>query len=78
MPREKGEIATQSVRTIGPRVIGPGGEELIVAPKVMLHPSLVGRLGKRCTTILDEKADRRQEGEYLPANVKADTLPIFA
>ncbi len=71
-------LIPQSVRAIGPRIIGPGGEELMVAPKVLLHPSLVGRLGKRCTTILDEKTDRRQEDEYRPANVKADTLPVFA
>jgi uncharacterized protein (DUF2235 family) len=74
---EKFMLIPERARAIGPRVIGPGGEELTVAPKVMLHPCLVSRLGQRCTTILDEKADRRQEGDYLPANVKEDTLPIF-
>src|SRR5262245_16949625 len=71
------KLIPEGVRAIGPKTIGPTGQELIVAPKVMLHPSLVRRLGKRCTTILDEKADRRQEGEYRPGNVKADTLPAF-
>jgi len=70
-------LIPESVRTIGPKAVGPGGEELTVTPKVMLHPSLVSRLGRRCTTILDEKTNRRQDGDYLPANVKADTLPIF-
>ncbi|HEX7788362.1 MAG TPA: DUF2235 domain-containing protein [Methylomirabilota bacterium] len=72
------KLIPEGVRTIGPTVIGPGGEPLPVAPKVLLHPSLVSRLGRRCTTILDEKANRRQDGEYRPANVKADTLPVFA
>ena len=49
-----------------------------MATKVMLHPSLVGRLGKHCTTILDEAPDRRAQGEYRPDNVKADTLQVFA
>jgi hypothetical protein len=44
----------------------------------MLHPCLVSRIGKRCTTILDEKGDRRREDDYAPTNVKADTLPVFA
>lgn len=39
--------------------------------------SLVSRFGKRCTTILSEAKNLRQEGEYLPPNVQADTLPIF-
>ena len=72
------KLIPQNVRAIGPKVIGPGGEQLTVAPKVMLHQCLVSRIGRRCTTILDENADRRQEGDYLPANVKADTLPIFS
>ena len=71
------KLIPEGVRTIGPKMIGPGGEELTVATKVMLHPSLVRRLGKRCTTILDEKTNQSQEGEYRPANVKADTLPVF-
>jgi uncharacterized protein (DUF2235 family) len=75
---DKLKLIPQGTRTIGPKTIGPGGEELAVAPKVMLHPCLVNRLGQRCVTILDEKANRRQEGDYLPGNVKADTLPIFA
>ena len=70
-------LIPESVRTIGPKMVGPGGEELTVTPKVMLHASLVSRLGRRCTTILDEKTNRRQDGDYLPANVKADTLPVF-
>jgi hypothetical protein len=37
----------------------------------------VDRFGQRCTTILDEEADRRQESDYLPGNVKAGTLPVF-
>jgi len=49
-----------------------------VAPKVMLHPCLVNRLGQRCTTILDEKTNRRQDGDYRPTNVTKDTLPLFA
>jgi uncharacterized protein (DUF2235 family) len=71
------KLIPQGVRTIGPTMIGPAREELTVAPKVMLHPCLVNRFGQRCTTI-DEKADRRQEGDYLPANVTATTLPVFA
>jgi Uncharacterized alpha/beta hydrolase domain (DUF2235) len=73
----KWNLIPQNVRAIGPKVIGPGGEELTVTPKVILHRCLVNRLGQRCTTILDEKADRRKVGDYLPANVKADTLPVF-
>jgi uncharacterized protein (DUF2235 family) len=72
------KLIPQNVRTIGPKIIGPGGEELTVATKVMLHPSLVGRFGKPCTTILDEAPDRREQGEYRPGNVHADTLPVFA
>jgi hypothetical protein len=72
------QLIPQHVRTIGPTIIGPGGEELTVATKVMLHPSLVDRLGQLCTTILDEAPDRREQGEYRPGNVQADTLPVFA
>jgi len=71
-------LIPEGVRAIGSTMTGPGGEEIRVAPKVMLHPCLVSRFGKQCTTILDEKENRRQVGEYLPANVKADTLPVFA
>jgi Uncharacterized alpha/beta hydrolase domain (DUF2235) len=73
----KWNLIPEGVRTIGPTTTGPAGEELRVAPKVMLHSCLVSRIGKRCTTILDEKEDRRQEGDYVPTNVKADTLPVF-
>ena len=73
----KWNLIPEGVRTIGPTTTGPAGEELRVAPKVMLHSCLVSRIGKRCTTILDEKEDRRQEGDYIPTNVKADTLPVF-
>jgi uncharacterized protein (DUF2235 family) len=75
---DKFKLILQNVRAIGPKIIGPGGEELTVATQVMLHPSLVGRLGKHCTTILDEAPDRREQGEYRPGNVQADTLPVFA
>jgi uncharacterized protein (DUF2235 family) len=73
----KWKLIPEGVRAIGPTVTGPGGESLRVAPKVLLHPSLVHRIGKRCATILDEKDNRRQDGDYVPANVKADTLPVF-
>ena len=73
----KWSLIPEGVRTIGPTTTGPAGEQLRVAPKVMLHSCLVSRIGARCTTILDEKEDRRQEGDYVPANVKADTLPVF-
>jgi hypothetical protein len=75
---DKFKLIPQTVRAIGPKIIGPGGEELTVATQVMLHPSLVGRLGKHCTTILDEDPERREQGEYRPSNVQADTLPVFA
>ena len=75
---DKFKLIPQTVRAIGPKIIGPGGEELTVATKVMLHSSLVGRLGKHCTTILDEDPERREQGEYRPGNVQADTLPVFA
>ena len=74
----KWKLIPEGVRTIGPKIIGPAGEELTVAPKVMLHPCLVNRLGQRCTTILDEKTNRRQDGDYRPTNVTKDTLPLFA
>jgi uncharacterized protein (DUF2235 family) len=74
----KWRLIPEGVRAIGPTHAGPGGEQLRVAPKVMFHPSLVSRIGKRCTTILDEKENRRQEGDYAPVNVKADTLPVFS
>jgi len=72
------KLIPQNVRAIGPKIIGPGGEELTVATQVMLHPSLVDRLGKHCTTILDEAPDRREQGEYRPGNVQAVALPVFA
>jgi hypothetical protein len=49
-----------------------------VAGRALLHPSLVSRLGKQCTTILDEAKNQRVEGEYRPPNVKPDILPVFA
>jgi len=73
----KWNLIPEGVRTIGPTTTGPAGEELRVAPKVMLHSCLVSRIGKRCATLLDEKEDGRQEGDYIPTNVKADTLPVF-
>src|SRR5262245_40466911 len=72
------KLIPEGVRAIASTMMWPGEEELQVAPKVMLHPCLVSRFGKRCTTILDEKETRRQESDYVPGNVKADTLPVFA
>jgi uncharacterized protein (DUF2235 family) len=71
-------ILPLGVRTIGPTVLGRSGETLTAAGDVRLHPSLVSRFGKRCTTIVDEAKDVRQDGLYEPRNVKADTLPIFS
>ena len=70
-------LIPEGVRAIGPTMIGPGGERLTVAPKVLLHPCLVSRLGQRCTTIVDEKGNVRREGPYQPTNVTATTLPVF-
>jgi uncharacterized protein (DUF2235 family) len=72
------KLVAQGVRAIGPTVLGPHGQSLTAAGEVRLHSSLVNRFGQRCVTILDEDAQRRQEGLYQPANVKADTLPTFA
>jgi uncharacterized protein (DUF2235 family) len=74
----KFKLIPENVRAIGPTIVGPDGKPLTVAPKVLLHPCLVHRLGQRCTTILDEKTDQRVEADYLPTNVKADTLPVFS
>ena len=71
------KIVPQGVRAIGPSTLGPNGEPVPVATKVCLHESLVGRIGQRCTTIVNEEQDTRQDGEYRPVNVKADTLPVF-
>jgi uncharacterized protein (DUF2235 family) len=71
------KLLPQTARRIGTTTLGPRAEPLMVTERVLLHRSLVDRLGKRCTTILDEGTGARQEGEYVPANVKADTLPIF-
>jgi uncharacterized protein (DUF2235 family) len=71
-------LVPRGVRTIGPTIPGPGGEILTVATRVCLHPSLVNRFGKRCTTILNEGQNLRREGEYQPSNAKPDTLPVFA
>jgi hypothetical protein len=75
---DKLKLVPQGVRAIGPTMRGPGGQTLTVATRVCLHASLVGRFGKRCTTILNEAQNLRQEGEYQPGNVKADTLPVFS
>jgi uncharacterized protein (DUF2235 family) len=72
------KILPEGVRTIGPTTLGPNGEAVPVAARVCLHPSLVSRFGQRCTTILNEDENVRQEGDYRPPNVKADTLPVFA
>jgi hypothetical protein len=71
-------ILPRGVRAIGPTVLGASGEILTAAGDVRLHPSLVARFGKRCSTILDEAKGLRREGSYEPGNVKADTLPIFS
>ncbi len=75
---DKLKLVPQGVRAIGPTMRGPSGQTLTVATKVCLHSSLVGRFGKRCTTILNEAQNVRQEGDYQPGNVKADTLPVFS
>jgi uncharacterized protein (DUF2235 family) len=71
------ELVPEGVRVVGPTTRGPRGETLTVATRVCLHRSLVGRLGTRCVTILNEGQNLRREGEYRPTNVKADTLPVF-
>ena len=68
----------QGLRVVGPTVTGPGGQSLKVAGEVRLHPSVVDRLEKSCTTILAESPDRRSSGPYAPANVKVSSLPLFA
>jgi uncharacterized protein (DUF2235 family) len=75
---DKLKLVPEGVRAVGPTVIGPSGQNLTAAGEVRLHPLLVGRFGKRCTTILDEAKDLRQEGPYQPGNVKGDTLPAFS
>jgi uncharacterized protein (DUF2235 family) len=72
------KLVAQGVRAIGPTVVGPDGQPLAVAGEVRLHPSLANRFGKRCVTILDEAKSLREEGVYQPANVKTDSLPVFA
>jgi uncharacterized protein (DUF2235 family) len=69
-------LIPEAVRTVGPKTVGPNGEELTVAVKVALHPSLINRLGKRVTIRAGKDAPR--QADYLPANVKADTLPPFS
>ena len=71
------KLVPEGVRAVGPNVVGPNGDALLAAGEVRLHPSLVSRFGKRCTTILNEAKNIRHEGDYLPPNVQADTLPIF-
>jgi len=34
-------------------------------------------LGQRVTTILDEARGTHREADYMPTNVRADTLPRF-
>jgi uncharacterized protein (DUF2235 family) len=75
---KKLKLIPEGVRTVGPTTIGPKGETLTVATRVCLHPSLVSRVGQRCVTVLDEAKNLRQESEYRPANLKADTLPLFS
>ena len=75
---DKLKLVPQGVRAIGPTMRGPGGQTLTVATRVCLHASLVNRFGKRCTTILNEAQNVRQEGDYQPGNVRADTLPVFS
>jgi uncharacterized protein (DUF2235 family) len=75
---DKLKFVPEGVRFVGPTTRGPQGETLHVAVKVCLHPSLVGRLGKRCVTIVSESKNERRDADYLPVNVKADTLPVFA
>lgn len=72
------KLLPEGVRAVGTKVVGPNGEALVAAGEVRLHPSVLNRLGRRCTTILSEAEDLRREGDYLPQNVKADTLPPFA
>ncbi len=71
-------LIPEGIRSVGPTIVGPHGETLTVAVRVCLHPSLVSRFGQRCVTVLDEAKNLRREGEYRPANVKADTLPVFS
>jgi uncharacterized protein (DUF2235 family) len=71
------KLVPEGVRSVGLKVTGPRGEPLVAAGDVRLHPCLVDRLGQRCTTILDQGRNHRQEGEYRPANVAAGTLPLF-
>lgn len=71
------KLVPEGVRTVGAKVVGPQGEPLTAAGEVRLHPSLVNRLGQRCTTILSEARNLRQESDYRPPNVKADTLPLL-
>jgi uncharacterized protein (DUF2235 family) len=72
------KVVPVGIRSIGPTVRGRDGEALVAAGQVCLHPSLVDRIGKHVVTILDEDAGHRQESDYVPVNVAADTLPLFA
>lgn len=71
-------VIPEGVRSIGPTARGQDGAALPVAGEVRLHPSLVTRLGQRCTTILDEGKGTQREADYRPVNVTANTLPGFA
>jgi hypothetical protein len=71
------KLVPEGVRAVGTKVVGPHGEALTAAGEVRLHPSLVHRLGRRCTTILSEAKNLRREADYRPSNVNADTLPLL-
>lgn len=75
---ERLHVLPEGVRAIGPTVRGPDGAPLTVAGEVRLHPSLIARIGQRCTTILDEDRGTQQQKDYRPVNVAPDTLPAFA
>ena len=74
---ERLKIIPAGVRAIGPSVLDVHGQAQAIAGDVRLHPSLVRRFGQRVTTILDERKGARREGEYLPVNVRAGTLPTY-
>src|SRR5262245_25086418 len=71
------KILPSSVRAIGPSVLDASGETRTLAGDVRLHPSLLQRFRQRVTTILDEARGTHREADYVPTNVRADTLPGF-
>ena len=71
-------LLPQAVRPIGLKVTGPRGESLTAAGEVRFHPSLVSRLGQRSPRSSTRTRNARREGDYRPANVVADALPVFA